>query len=487
MYRLKGYEIKERFLRGELTCENIVNYFLRRIKKFDPKIQAFITLFEEKALQKAFLLDQKRKEGKALGKLAAIPVAIKDIIHIKGEKTTCASKFLLNYKALFDATVVERIENEDAIILGKTNLDEFAMGSSNETSCFFPTYNPWNLQCSPGGSSGGSTAAVAARLLPLALGSDTGGSIRQPASLSGVVGLKPTYGRVSRYGLVGFAPSLDQIGPIASNCYDAGLLMEVIGAHCNHDSTSLNLPPEDFTSHPFSSLKGKKIGIPWHFIKNIKSETLKNFENAINTLKSMGAETIEINLNILKYSVAIYYILCTAEASTNLARFDGIKFGSRTKRYTNIDELYDLSRDEGFGPEVKRRIMLGTYVLSSGYQEAYYKKAQKVRTLVKQAYEEAFQKCDFVAMPVAPSTAFKSNAIHDPIEMYFQDLFTIGANLAGIPAISINSGFDQSGLPFGLQLLASELKDANLIKAGLAFEQATGYCNRIPPLFDLEA
>ncbi len=486
MYKLAATDLTEKFKKGEISATEIATYFLKRIEAFDPKIKAFLKVLPERALQKAAELDAKRAQKKPLGKLAAIPTAIKDNMHIKGETTTCASKILENYRPSFDSTVVRLMEEEDAIILGKTNLDEFAMGSSCENSAFFATHNPWDTGRVTGGSSGGSVAAVAARQVFLATGSDTGGSTRQPAAFSGVVGYKPTYGRVSRYGLVAFGSSLDQIGPITTNVKDAALMMEVIGKNCLRDATSLDLPPESYLRDMPASLKDKRIGVPWEFLKSMPEESYKNFTEATEILKSCGAKIVDVDLNILKYSIATYYILATAEASTNLARFDGIRYGLRSKEAKTLDDVYDLTREEGFGAEVKRRIMLGTFVLASGYQDAYYKKAQKVRSLVIRAYEKAFQSADLIAMPVAPNVAFSLNGIQNPIDMYFQDLFTISANLAGVPAISVPSGFDKAGLPFGLQLLAPQLQDKQLILASHAFEQAIGL-NNMPPLFDKEA
>lgn len=399
MYKLSAIEIRDKFLKGEVTSTEIVKYFLERIKKFDANIGAFLKIYEERALKQAAVLDTKRANGKELGKLASIPIAIKDNIHVKGETTTCASKFLTNFKAPFSSTVVNLLESEDAIIIGKTNLDEFAMGSSTENSALQKTYNPWNTKYAPGGSSGGSAAAVAARLCPLALGSDTGGSIRQPASLCGITGYKPTYGRVSRFGLVAFGSSLDQIGPFSTNVQDSALVMEVIGRHCERDSTSLAEPTEEYLSKMETKLEGTKIGVPWQFLEGLSEEPREIFNHSLETLKSLGAQLVDVDLSILKYSLPVYYILATAEASTNLARFDGVRYGVRSSKASSLDEVYDLSKEDGFGPEVKRRIMLGTFVLSAGYQDAYYKKAQKVRTLMIEHYKKAFQTCDLVAMP----------------------------------------------------------------------------------------
>jgi aspartyl-tRNA(Asn)/glutamyl-tRNA(Gln) amidotransferase subunit A len=434
-------------------------------------------------MDKAKQLDEKRKLGKRLGKLAGVPIAIKDNIHIKGEMTTCASRFLQNYRALFDATVVKLFEAEDALLIGKTNLDEFAMGSSTENSAYHLTKNPWDLTCSPGGSSGGSAAAVAARFCPIALGSDTGGSIRQPAAFCGIVGFKPTYGRVSRFGLVAFASSLDQIGPLTHHVTDTALTMEVIGKHCPYDSTSLDVEPEGYLKKLHSDIKGSTLGVPWHFLEQLEKSAKEQFMQSIEIFKSLGVNIVDIDLDLLKYSIAVYYILATAEASTNLARFDGIRYGKRSARAATLDEVYDFSKQEGFGPEVKKRILLGTYVLSSGFQDAFYKKAQKVRTLMIQKFKTAFEKCSIIALPTSPFTPFPLGALQDPLQMYLQDIFTIGANLAGLPAISVPSGFDSKNHPFGLQLLGPRLNDAQLLQFAYAFEKATGFSQEIPPLF----
>lgn len=482
LHHLSATELKDAFIRGECTAVSIAEHFLRRIEKHNQELGAFLSILGPRMLLKAEQLDHKRAHGKSLGKLAGVPVAIKDNMHIAGEITSCASKFLHNYRAPFSASAVRLLEEEDALIIGKTNLDEFAMGSSNEHSAYFNAHNPWDLSRTPGGSSGGSAAAVAARLSLLATGSDTGGSIRQPASFCGVVGYKPTYGRVSRYGLVAFGSSLDQIGPFATSVADIALTMEVIGKHCPHDATSLDLPAEIY--HLRNDLRDIKIGVPRHFLEGLKPESREHFEENLRILESLGAKIIDIDLDIFKYSIAVYYILATAEASTNLARFDGIRYGVRAKEAKTLDEIYDLSRRDGFGREVKKRILLGTYVLSAGYQDAFYKKAQKVRTLMIQAFETAFAECDAVAMPVAPSGAFPLQSINDPLEMYLQDIFTIPANLAGLPAISVPSGFDSQGMPLGLQLIGPQMCDALLVQYAHAFETACPFSRKIPPLFD---
>lgn len=482
MHRFTAIELRDKFIQGELTAEEITRHFLYRIEKHDPDIGAFLTVLAERALDKAIQLDEKKAEGRPLGKLAGIPIAVKDNIHVKGVTSTCGSKFLANYRAPFEATVTRLIEMEDAIIIGKTNMDEFAMGSSNENSAFKKTFNPWNLNCSPGGSSGGSAAAVAARLCPLALGSDTGGSIRQPASFCGLVGFKPTYGRVSRFGLVAFGSSLDQIGPLAGNSADAALLMEVLGQYCERDSTSLNIPGDEYLKALNGDIQGLRIGVPWQFLQDLNPEAREIFNRSLETYKELGAEIVEVDLSLLKYSVAVYYIIATAEASTNLARFDGVRYGVRSTRAKTLEEVYDFSKEEGFGHEVKRRILLGTYVLSSGFQDAYYRKAQKIRTLLIQSFQEAFKKCDLIALPVSPVPAFEIGAIKDSLEMYLADIYTISSNLAGLPAISVPSGFSKEGKPIGLQLIGPQLHDKQVIKAAHAYEKKAGVNTNVPEI-----
>lgn len=483
---LTATELHKLFQQGDLSAEEIVKRTLRRIEALDSQVGAFLRTLNNRALEKAAELDKKRASGKPLGKLAGIPIAVKDNIHIRGELSTCASKILHNYRAVFDATAIRLIEAEDGILIGKTNLDEFAMGSSTENSAFQSTKNPWNLKCTPGGSSGGSSAAVAARFCPLSLGSDTGGSIRQPAAFSGIVGFKPTYGRVSRYGLVAFGSSFDQIGPFATNVSDAALLMEVMGHPCPHDATSLPLPPEPYLQKLQKPIHGSRIGIPYNFLKDLSTEAKGHFEQALAVYKELGCTFVDVDLDILRYGIAVYYILATAEASTNLARFDGVRFGHRSKEATTMDEVFDLSRKEGFGPEVKRRIMLGTYVLSSGYQDAYYKRAQKVRTLIIQQFKKAFEQCDIIATPTSPFPAFEIGAIQDPLEMYLADIYTVSANLAGVPAISIPCGFSKDHKPIGLHLTGPQMHDADVLRFAHAFEQATDFAKQVPPLFAKE-
>ena len=486
MYRKSAVALNQAFIKGEYTASRIADYFLQRIQMIDSDLGAFLNILSDRVMAKAEELDVKRAQGKPMGKLAGVPIALKDNIHIQGEVTTCGSKFLSNYTAPFSATVARLIEEEDGLILGKTNMDEFAMGSSTENSAYQLTRNPWNLSHSPGGSSGGSAAATSGRLAPLSLGSDTGGSIRQPAAFTGTVGFKPTYGRVSRFGLVAFGSSLDQIGPFANTVEDVALMMEVLGRHCEYDATSQQALPEMYRDHLTNSIQGKTIGIPWGFLEELSDTSRKVFEEALDVLKGIGVETVEVKLSKLKYSLPVYYILSTAEASTNLSRFDGIRYGKRSEKAKTLDELYDMSREEGFGPEVKQRILLGTFVLSSGYQDAYYKKAQKVRTLMIEEYKKAFAKCDLITMPVAPSPAFEIDTIQDPLQMYLQDLYTIGANLAGLPAISVPCGKSKKDLPYGLQFIGPQLADGRVMHFAHQFEKALNLTSFIPPLFDKE-
>lgn len=481
MYQLSAIEIRDKFLRGDVTALEIANYFLNRIDKLDDQLGAFLTVFHDRVREKARALDVKKQAGERLGKLAAVPIAIKDNIHVKGEISTCGSKILYNYRAPFDATATKLLEAEDALIIGKTNCDEFAMGSSNENSAYKKTANPWNLNCTPGGSSGGSGAAVSARLCPIALGSDTGGSVRLPGSFCGVIGYKPTYGRVSRFGLVAYGSSLDQIGPLTVTAADAALVMEVLGQHCDKDSTSLKWAAEDYLPVLNKELMGVRVGVPRQFLEGLGQEAKEIFDRSLKDLEALGATLVDVDLSILKYALGTYYILATAEASTNLARYDGIRYGLRSPRAKTLDEVYTFSKEEGFGHEVKRRILLGTYVLSAGYQDAYYKKAQKVRTLIIDKYAEAFQKCDLVATPVSPFPAFEIGAIKDPLQMYLADIYSISINLAGLPAVSVPSGFSADGKPIGLQLVGPQKQDRKVLQAAYAYEQATSHHQAIPP------
>ena len=420
-----------------------------------------------------------------MGEYAGIPIGIKDNLCMKGTKTTCSSKMLENFVSPYDATVIEKLKDENIISLGKLNMDEFAMGSSTESSYFKKTKNPWNLNKVPGGSSGGSAAAVAANMVPWALGSDTGGSIRQPASLCGVVGLKPTYGLVSRYGLVAFASSLDQIGPITKDVRDSAMLLSLIAGHDEKDTTSEPIEKKDYTKALKNDVKGLKIGVPKEFFgEGINEEVKKELTKAIETYKELGAEVEEFSLDVAKYALATYYIIACAEASSNLGRFDGIRYGYRTPEYSNLKEIYKKSRSEGFGPEVKRRIILGTYVLSSGYYDAYYKKAQQVRTLVSNEFSRAFEKYDVILTPTSPVTAFnigeKSN---NPLEMYLADICTVSINIAGVPAISIPCGVDSEGMPVGMQLIGNKFEEEKILNAAYTFEQKVKFRENYRPEF----
>ena len=461
----------------EISAVELTNAAFERIDNVDEKLGAFNSLTKEIALKTAKKVDEKIAKGEELPLLAGVPLALKDNMNLKGSKTTASSKILENFVSPFNATISEKLLNNLVPIVGKANLDEFAMGSSNENSAFKKVHNPWNLNKVPGGSSGGSAASVAACEATLALGSDTGGSIRLPASFCGIVGMKPTYGRVSRYGLIAFASSLDQIGPFARTVEDAANLLEVISGHDPKDSTSLNLPVEHYSEHLNDDIKGMKVGV----IKELMSEGLSDdvqiaIEKAIEDYKKLGCEIVEISLPKLKYSIGIYYILATAECSSNLARFDGVKYGYRTPDARNLLEMYTKTRAEGFGAEVKRRIMLGTYALSSGYYDAYYKKAQQMRALVTQDFEEAFKKVDILISPTCPNTAFDLGAkASDPLAMYLTDIATISANLAGIPGLSVPAGFDKDGMPIGLQILAPQLQESRLFNAAHKFERANDY------------
>lgn len=486
MYRKTARELNTLFLQKKVSAEEITRYFIKRIHAFEPEVRSLLSVLDKRALAKAKELDTKLHQNKHVGKLAGVPVIIKDNMHIQGEKTTCASKILQNYEAPFNATVTNLIENADGIILGKSNLDEFAMGSSTENSAFHKTFNPWDLSCTPGGSSGGSAAAVAAMLAPLSLGSDTGGSIRQPAAFCNLYGFKPTYGRVSRFGLVAFGSSLDQIGPFARSIEDIALMQEVIAHPCPYDSTSIPTPSEPYLDELDTSIQGKTLGVPFSLLDNLDPDVRKSFDHALDVYKSLGVKIVEINLNLINYSIPVYYILATAEASTNLARFDGIRYGYRAPEAKTLEEIYELSRGQGFGPEVKQRILLGTYVLSAGYQDAYYRKAQKVRALIIRDYKKAFETCDIIALPATPTPAFKMGSIQDPVKMYMQDIFTISANLAGVPALTHPILPSKNHLPIGMQLQGPLLKDARVLRFANQFAKATDFHKKLSPLFDKE-
>ena len=482
---LTVHELQEKIKSKELTITEITKAYVDRIKEKEPEVQAFITELTEEGMKQAEEIQAKIDRGEEVGKLAGIPLGIKDIICTKGVKTTCASKMLENFVAPYDATVMNKINAEEMIDLGKLNMDEFAMGSSTESSYFKKTKNPWNLNKVPGGSSGGSAAAVAANMVPWALGSDTGGSIRQPASLCGVVGLKPTYGLVSRYGLVAFASSLDQIGPITKDVRDSAMLLSLIAGHDEKDTTSEEIEKKDYTKALKNDVKGLKIGVPKEFFgEGINEEVKKELTKAIETYKELGAEVEEFSLDVAKYALATYYIIACAEASSNLGRFDGIRYGYRTPEYSNLKEIYKKSRSEGFGTEVKRRIILGTYVLSSGYYDAYYKKAQQVRTLVSNEFSKAFEKYDVILTPTSPVTAFnigeKSN---NPLEMYLADICTVSINIAGVPAISIPCGVDSEGMPVGMQLIGNKFEEEKILNAAYTFEQKVKFRENYRPEF----
>jgi len=482
--RLTVHELVEKLNKNELSSEEIVKAYKARIEDKEKDVKAFITTTLDESEKEAVKADEERKSGAKSG-LAGVPIGIKDNLCTNGVKTTCASKMLENFVAPYDATVVEKLKEQDIISLGKLNMDEFAMGSSTENSALQITHNPWNLNKVPGGSSGGSAAAVAADMVPWALGSDTGGSIREPSSFCGVVGLKPTYGLVSRYGLVAFASSLDQVGPITKDVTDCAMLLNLIAGHDEKDSTSYNIEKKDYTKSLKNDVKGLKIGVPKEFFgEGINSEVKAKLEEAIEKYKEMGAIVEECSLDVAEYALATYYIIACAEASSNLGRFDGIRYGYRAKDYKNLKELFVNSRSEAFGPEVKRRIILGTYVLSSGYYDAYYKKAQKVRTFVKKEFDKNFEKYDVLLTPVAPTTAFgigeKSN---NPLEMYLADICTVSINIAGVPAISIPCGVDSKGMPIGMQLIGNRFDEETILNAAYTFEQKEKFREKYKPEF----
>ena len=477
-------EQRKALLNKEISAQELVNAHYARIEKVDSTLGAYNSLCKEQALETAKNVDEKIAKGEPLPPLAGIPLALKDNINLKDTKTTASSKILENFVSPYDATVSTKLKENLIPILGKVNLDEFAMGSSTENSAFKITRNPWDTNKVPGGSSGGSAAAVAGYEATLALGSDTGGSIRLPASFCGIVGMKPTYGRVSRYGLIAFASSLDQIGPFARNVEDTALLLEAISGHDHHDSTSLDIPVPAFSKALNKDIKGSKVGVIKELLAEGVSPDVKNaVENAIKMYKELGAEIVEISLPLLEYSIGVYYIMATAEASSNLARFDGVKYGHRTKDPKNLLEMYTKTRAEGFGDEVKRRIMLGTYALSAGYYDAYYKKAQQLRRLIKEDFDRAFEKVDILVSPTCPNTAFEiGSKIEDPLSMYLTDIGTISANLAGIPGMSLPCGYDSDGMPIGLQILAPALQEEKLFNMAYNFEQAAKDIQRQPNL-----
>jgi len=479
LYELTVHELLEKLDNKEITLEDITKSYIDRINDKEKDVQAFVTLTDKEALEKV----QNIKERKT--KFTGIPIGIKDNMCTKGIKTTCSSKMLENFIAPYNATVIEKLNEEGLVSLGKLNMDEFAMGTTTEHSAFKKTCNPWNLNKVPGGSSGGAASAVAANMVPWALGSDTGGSIRQPASLCGVVGLKPTYGLVSRYGLIAYASSLDQIGPITKDVEDSAILLNLIAGHDEKDSTSANVDKKDYTKALVRDVKGLKIGVPKeYFGEGINEEVSISVKNAIKKYEEMGAIVEEFSLPIADYALATYYIIACAEASSNLGRFDGIRYGYRTKNFESLKDIYVNSRTEGFGDEVKRRIILGTYVLSSGYYDAYYKKAQKVRTLIKDQFNSAFEKYDVIIAPTAPNVAFnigeKSN---NPLELYMEDLCTVPINVAGVPSISIPCGVNSEGMPIGMQLIGKQFDEETIIRAAYTYEQETKFRENYKPEF----
>jgi len=483
LYQKTIHDIAAHLKAKKLSSVELTKATLAHLKAVEPKVQSFITVTEETALAQAAEADKKIASGTNVTPLTGIPLGIKDLLCTKGVQTTCASKMLEGFKPPYNATVVERLNAAGAVMVGKTNMDEFAMGSSTETSYYKKTKNPWNLSCVPGGSSGGSASCVSADQAFGSLGSDTGGSIRQPASLCGIVGLKPTYGRVSRYGLIAFASSLDQIGPMTKDVEDCALMMNVISGHDEKDSTSADVAVPDYAVEMKKSIKGLKIGIPKEFFpKELNPEVSEAVKKAIEQLKSLGAEVHEISLPHSPYSLAAYYVLAPSEASSNLARYDGVRYGLRVSG-ENIVEMYSKTRAAGFGPEVKRRIMLGTYALYSGYYDAYYLKALKVRRLIKQDYDKAFEKVDVIVTPTVPNPAFKFGEKTDnPLTMYLEDIFTISINIAGVPALSLPCGISKTDLPIGLQIIGKPFDEAALLKTAYAYEQSTDWHKRKPSL-----
>ncbi|MFZ2041711.1 MAG: Asp-tRNA(Asn)/Glu-tRNA(Gln) amidotransferase subunit GatA [Desulfobacterales bacterium] len=484
LHELTIHQARKRLKRREITAVALTEALLERITAVDPRVKAFITVAADSALAEARTADQSLAGGSG-GPLTGIPLAVKDLICTRGLRTTCASRILENFVPPYDAEVIRRLQQAGAILLGKLNMDEFAMGSSTENSGFFATRNPWDLTRTPGGSSGGSAAAVAADLCLGALGSDTGGSIRQPAAHCGVVGLKPTYGRVSRYGLVAFASSLDQIGPLAKNVTDAALLLNAIAGHDPQDSTSVPEAVSDYTTFLQKGLRGVTVGIPREYqaAAGLDPEVAAAVEAAVAVLRDLGAECVEVSLPHAAYAVAAYYVIAPSEASSNLARYDGVKYGLRDSAKTDLIEMYRSTRSKGFGAEVQRRIIIGTYCLSAGYYDAYYGKASQVRTLITADFKEAFRRCDVLISPVAPTPAFKiGEKTDDPLTMYLSDMFTLSANLAGIPGMSVPCGFSAAGLPIGLQLLGPHFSEGPLLRVAFNFEQATDFHRRRPPL-----
>ncbi len=482
LYELSVHELVEKLKNKEITIEEITKSYIDRINEKEKDVQAFITITEKEALEKSKIISKEIEDGKIDNQLAGIPIGIKDNICTKGVKTTCASKMLENFVSPYDATVMQKLHDENIISLGKLNMDEFAMGGSTEYSYFKKTRNPWNLNKVPGGSSGGSAAAVAAGMVPWALGSDTGGSIREPASFCGIVGLKPTYGLVSRFGLVAFASSLDQIGTLTKDVKDSAILLSIIAGHDKKDTTSANIEKKDYTKCLKNDVKGLRIGIPKeYFAEGLNQEVRDSINDVIKKYEQLGATVEECSLNVADYALATYYIIACAEASSNLGRFDGIRYGYRTSNYENLKDLYKNSRSEGFGQEVKRRIILGTYVLSSGYYDAYYKKAQQVRTLVKNEFKRNFEKYDVLLAPTAPNVAFGiGEKSENPLEMYLADVCTVPVNIAGLPGISVPCGLNKEGMPIGFQLIGNHFAEETILNVAYTYEQNTDFRKNKP-------
>jgi len=482
--QLTAHEVVSLIKKKKITAYEVMQDVFNQIDKVDNSIKAFLVLNREEALKQAKEIDAKVKNGEKILPLAGVAVAVKDIIATRGTETTCGSKILKGFIPPYDATVINRLKEAGAIIIGKTNMDEFAMGSSTENSAFGPTHNPWDLERVPGGSSGGSAAAVASDETLVALGTDTGGSIRQPASLCGMVGLKPTYGRVSRYGLVAYASSLDQVGTITKDVTDSALVMKVISGHDYKDSTSASLEVPDYLKSCQEGIEGLKIGVPKeYFIEGIDPEVKDAIDKTLKLFERLGAKIEEISLPHTEYALPAYYLIATAEASSNLARYDGVQYGYRTENCEDLSSIYKRTRSEGFGNEVKRRIMLGTYALSSGYYDAYYLKAQKVRTLIKEDFDKAFSKYDILITPTSPTPAFKlKEKIDDPLTMYLTDIYTLPINLAGVPAISLNCGYNKNNLPIGLQIIGKPFDEETIIRAAYNFEQNNDVEKRKPEM-----
>ncbi|KPK88440.1 MAG: glutamyl-tRNA amidotransferase [Deltaproteobacteria bacterium SM23_61] len=483
LYEMTAHQLHDLLARREVTSREITESVLKRIEDVEGRIHAFLTLTPEMALEQASAADARIQKGDQEA-LTGIPLAIKDVICTRGVRTTCGSHILDNFIPPYDATVTEKLRAAGAVFVGKTNMDEFAMGSSTENSYFGPSRNPWSLERIPGGSSGGSAAAVAADECIVSLGSDTGGSIRQPAACCGVVGMKPTYGRVSRYGLVAFASSLDQIGPFSRDVRDTALVLNVIAGHEPRDSTSVDLPVPDYTHALVDDVRGMVLGVPRETsAEGIDPQVAQSVEEAIAVLKKMGARIVEVSLPHSSYALAVYYIIAPCEASSNLARYDGVKYGFRAGGTQDLLDMYQETRWQGFGAEVKRRIMLGTYALSAGYYDAYYLKASRVRTLIRRDFEAAFEKCEAILLPTAPTPAFKiGEKVDDPLQMYLSDILTIPCNLAGLPGLSLPCGFSQEGLPIGLQILGNLFQEEKILRVAYAFEKNTEHHRRKPGL-----